>query len=264
MTRSGAACLATGLLILCMPARAGSGMPDPRVEQLLAAVTTGRVDCSDEVASMLRPSVRLDCGAVEVDFKHFKRVWERVAGRPDDEDAGGLSAVTRWHKWGKHLRRRYYWSGEAPLLVLFDPEGRQVILARYEVQQVCRERARQHGIDFLASAELQRDASTPQQTRHEAPEFPEKGRITRLGAVVLLWFVVDVRGEVTELCLVGAKPRGYGFEMAAMEAAQQWRYEPASKGGRTVAAEILTRVTFELSAVPLPYRDLLDSFFLNP
>jgi TonB family protein len=256
--------LGVGLLILAAPISAEGGAQEDQIEALLTSFGATRTECSEELSSLLRSTVRLDCGVVEQDFKRFKQAWGRVSDRDGVTGAAIVSVSLRWSKLEKSWRRRYYWTGHTPLLVLFDVENKQIALARYEIHRQCRERARQLGAIFVSAEELGRGVSTPRLEQHVQPEFPERGRLAGQSALTLLWYVVDERGAVTNLCLVESMPRGHGFEVAAMEAVEQWRYEPASKDGHAVAAELLTRVTFEFGTAPLPYRDLLDRFFMKP
>ena len=106
---------------------------------------------------------------------------------------------------------------------------------------------------------------TLKRVQHAVSEFPRDARVAGTSGVVLLWAVVDARGAVGNLCVVDASPRGYGFELAAMEAVGQWVYEPPTQAGQPAPLELLTRITFELGAdTLLPYRALLDPYFSKP
>ena len=65
---------------------------------------------------------------------------------------------------------------------------------------------------------------------------------------VLLVIEIDAEGAVTKATVV--EPRGHGFDEAAVAAARRLRFEPATRGGRAVAA----RIGFRYDFVPPPPR----------
>lgn len=230
---------------------------------LLARIGATPVDCPDQIKQLFRPTVRLTCGSVDEELKQFKKTW-KAATQPSDGTASGVVAATRWFRHGKQWRWRYYWMGLTPLLALFNVEDRRVVLASYDVYETCRERSRQLGLDFRETARWQQEGLILKRTEHVSPEFPEEARIAGRSGLVLLWGVVKEDGAVGSQCVVVASPRGYGFEVAAMEAVGQWVYEPVMQDERPVPVELLTIVTFELSSEALPYRALFDPLFSKP
>ena len=58
-----------------------------------------------------------------------------------------------------------------------------------------------------------------------APTYPHKALAEGLSGSVTVDFMVDVKGEPTELRVVAADPPGI-FDQAALEALKHWRYEP--------------------------------------
>lgn len=61
--------------------------------------------------------------------------------------------------------------------------------------------------------------------RFVAPTYPEKALAEGLSGSVTVEFVVDVKGEPTQLRIVNSKPPGV-FDQAAFQAVEYWRYEP--------------------------------------
>ncbi|AUX32775.1 MULTISPECIES: TonB-dependent siderophore myxochelin receptor MxcH [Sorangium] len=78
--------------------------------------------------------------------------------------------------------------------------------------------------------------------------YPEEARAAGTEASVVLKLTIDAAGRVTQADV--ASPAGHGFDEAAQEAAQRFRFRPARRGDRSVAARILYRYDFRLPAPP--------------
>lgn len=78
------------------------------------------------------------------------------------------------------------------------------------------------------------------------PRFPELARITRVPGRVVLRAVIDEDGVVDEIEIVDCNQPSLGFEEAAIEAVEQWRYRPATLRGRPVAVYFVVLVEFKL------------------
>ena len=100
------------------------------------------------------------------------------------------------------------------------------------------------------SAELHGEASTPAQfdaayLDNPKPEYPRMAR--RLGeeGTVLLSVFVSAQGEPEriELHRSSGSPR---LDRAARETVRSWRFVPARKGNRPVAAWVIVPITFVL------------------
>jgi TonB family protein len=260
----GALSLAFVLAIACSAVLAQAPDATTATDDLLARVEAAPQECSNEIRQMFRPTVKLVCGSVDEELKEFRKSW-KAATESFAEASYRLTEATRWFKDGKQWRRRYYWIGDLPLLVLFNVDQRLVVLASYDTHATCRERGRQQRLEFQEAAQWQQAGLTLKRVQHAVSEFPRDARVAGINGVVLLWAVVDARGAVGNLCVVDASPRGYGFELAAMEAVGQWVYEPPTQAGQPAPLELLTRITFELGAdTLLPYRALLDPYFSKP
>jgi len=77
----------------------------------------------------------------------------------------------------------------------------------------------------------------------EAP-YPPEAAAERLEGIVVLKLSIDAEGKVTN-AQVDA-PAGHGFDEAAVEAALQFRFEPARRGATPVPARILYTYGFQL------------------
>lgn len=66
--------------------------------------------------------------------------------------------------------------------------------------------------------------------RRVQPEYPAGARSLRVDARVTVQLVVSADGSVADASVLGSTRIGLGFEAAALEAVQQWRYEPRDSG----------------------------------
>lgn len=78
------------------------------------------------------------------------------------------------------------------------------------------------------------------------PDFPELARVVRQSGRVVLRAVIDEDGAVDEIEVVECNQPSFGFEEAAIEAVQQWRYRPATLRDRPVAVYFVVLVEFKL------------------
>jgi len=78
------------------------------------------------------------------------------------------------------------------------------------------------------------------------PEYPELARRARLEANVILQAIVHKDGTVGDITVLKCNRPNVGFEDSAVEAVQQWRYQPASQGGKPVDVYFTIVVDFEL------------------
>jgi protein TonB len=66
-------------------------------------------------------------------------------------------------------------------------------------------------------------------------------------ASVILLAVVDKDGRVGEIEVMKSPDPRWGFDLAAIDAVKQWRYQPALMNGAPVAAYIQVMVEFTLA-----------------
>ena len=76
-------------------------------------------------------------------------------------------------------------------------------------------------------------------------EYPELARAANVEAVVEVSLVVALDGSVQEVQVLN--PVGQGFDEAAVEAVQQFVFEPAQNNGEPIPARIRYRYVFELN-----------------
>ena len=84
----------------------------------------------------------------------------------------------------------------------------------------------------------------PSILRSPDPKYPEAARRANREAVVIVEFTVDVNGRPTDIKV--PKPKGFGFDEAAIEAIERWRFTPAKKDGESVPMRVRQPIRFNL------------------
>jgi len=90
-----------------------------------------------------------------------------------------------------------------------------------------------------------------------SPTFPEAARTARIEARVVLQLIVRADGSVGHTEVLTSDPEGMGFEEAAQEAVEQWRFVPAKRAEGPVDVYWTVVVDFKLDGAT-------DSSFLYP
>jgi periplasmic protein TonB len=92
------------------------------------------------------------------------------------------------------------------------------------------------------------DITPPVQRATRAfPRYPELARKAGVEGSVVLLIVIDREGRVGEIEVLRAPDPRFGFDLAAIEAVKQWRYQPALLGGRPVAVQASVTIEFTIS-----------------
>jgi bla regulator protein blaR1 len=76
------------------------------------------------------------------------------------------------------------------------------------------------------------------------PRYPAGAMRQRREGWAEVRLTVDREGHVVEAAIVEESPRGYGFGNAAVQAAEQWQFEPFTRNGEPVRHEIQTGFDF--------------------
>jgi TonB family protein len=74
------------------------------------------------------------------------------------------------------------------------------------------------------------------------PEYSDKAREAHIWGVVSLSLTVGIDGKPRDITVM--KKLGYGLDEKAIEAARQWRFQPATRDGKPVEANIQIVMTF--------------------
>lgn len=80
--------------------------------------------------------------------------------------------------------------------------------------------------------------------RLPAPHYPEEAARQYIGGKVVLRVTVDADGSVADVQVEESTPAGV-FDAPAIEAARQWKFEPATRNGSPVGGQVLVPITFE-------------------
>jgi len=91
--------------------------------------------------------------------------------------------------------------------------------------------------------QVDQDAATD---RIQDPAYPRRAKEDGVEATLELRILVDERGRVEKVEVMGAPP-GYGFEAALESASRQWRFRPAQLGGVPVPEWVRMPYSFHLN-----------------
>jgi len=86
--------------------------------------------------------------------------------------------------------------------------------------------------------------TAPRVTYDPNPDYPRKGRDGKKGGTVALELVVGSDGLPRDFEVVHSLSPG--FDKEALNAVKKWRFSPATKDGKPVAAKINVQISFTL------------------
>jgi protein TonB len=86
--------------------------------------------------------------------------------------------------------------------------------------------------------------SAPQAVSTPDPQYTEEARLAKTQGKCILWLIVDETGKPRNIRVV--RGLGNGLDAKAIEAVQQWRFQPAMKDGKPVNVQISVEVGFHL------------------
>ncbi|MEM6454583.1 MAG: TonB family protein, partial [Acidobacteriota bacterium] len=87
----------------------------------------------------------------------------------------------------------------------------------------------------------------PKQLEVPAPRYPPQAMRLRKEATVLLKVYVDERGQVRQVEPLSRREIGFGFDAAAIRAAQEATFRPATRDGEPFAMWTTLTMRFRLS-----------------
>ena len=86
--------------------------------------------------------------------------------------------------------------------------------------------------------------SAPQALSTPDPQYTEEARLAKTQGKCILWLIVDETGHPRNIRVV--RGLGNGLDAKAVQAVQQWRFQPAMKDGKPVNVQISVEVGFHL------------------
>jgi TonB family protein len=98
--------------------------------------------------------------------------------------------------------------------------------------------------DCKAFVNLRPGTNPPRAVYTPAPEYSNDARKAQINGTVQLELTVGTDGLTHEIAV--KKPLGYGLDEKALEAVQQWRFDPATEDGKAVSKRITVEVSFRL------------------
>jgi serine/threonine-protein kinase len=87
--------------------------------------------------------------------------------------------------------------------------------------------------------------NTLNRTRYVSPKYPRNAMRRDITGYVDVSMTIAVDGSVYDITILDAKPEGT-FDDAAIEAVQQWRFDPVIENGRPTEKRTAVRMAFEL------------------
>ncbi len=78
------------------------------------------------------------------------------------------------------------------------------------------------------------------------PQYPQAAIDAGINGKVIVQFFVDKNGNVKAPRAVKTTPPGLGFEEAAIQAVQQWKFTPAQYQGKPAGVWVAQTITFKL------------------
>jgi protein TonB len=95
-----------------------------------------------------------------------------------------------------------------------------------------------------AATRFDNGVKPPRRVSGPEPEFPEEARRMRYQGATTLGVVINENGDVQKIWIIS--PLGYGLDLRAMKAVSRWKFQPATKDGQPVAAQVVVETDFHL------------------
>src|SRR5262245_16050624 len=86
------------------------------------------------------------------------------------------------------------------------------------------------------------DVQGPVRIRQVTPEYPEEARRAGVEGTVALSGIIDADGNVKDVAVVTSIPL---LDQAAIDAFKQFKYKPATKGGRPISVRFTVTLDFK-------------------
>ena len=230
---------------------------DLLIAYLLDALESRQTECTDSQLAEYAEQ-RLVCGDYDASFSALKSDWEQVMRHTRLPIP--ISTEDAWTYRDGAFRIMYTHGGDRELHVLFDPKKKKLQFAYHEADvdpYAGKTRAANDGPLDLGERPPPRVAgfggvSVPrviEESRVE-PLRSLRARVERVAGTVTLEIVVQKDGTVRNVVALSAAPDGYDFDVSALEAVRQWRFEPALFEGEPIDAVL--NLTVEVKQDPPP------------
>ena len=199
---------------------------------------------------------RLVCGNYDASFSALKSDWDQVMRH--SRLPIPISTENAWTYRDGAFRITYTHSADRELHVTFDPKNESLQFAYREADvdpYAGPTRAANDGPLDLGKHQIPRMAgfggvSIPKLIEESKvePLRSMRAEVERVAGTALLEIVVQTDGTVRNVVVLSAAPAGYDFDVSALDAVRQWKFEPALFEGQPVDAVI--NLTVEIKQDP--------------
>lgn len=188
------------------------------------------------------------CGPFHGSLRTFKKRWDKKVKR-NDELSTVLKPKSDWKVDSrKRCCYRRYELGERSLTVVFVEFKKDAGLI--EIQYLPLPTASPNATTSTTTSDIRLSGiggvSNPKLVSKIDPVYPETARRRLVEGHVILQAIVKRDGTVGDIEVLRAIPSGLGFIESAIEAASQWRYEPALLDGEPIDVYFTIFVNFTL------------------
>lgn len=228
-------CMMMGLVLggISGSAEQAESMNSELAELLFSDLGASKHDCPDAVVHTLRRDQAAQCASLEMDFKGFKKRLRQALKRLDGYKVREVRYGSgHWSRMNDNWSKRFFLANGIPTWVAFSEKDSGLMVVRGWLPLSCpgpEEATTRPAFDVDKNPELI-------QSTYVSPDMPRSAPMQPVEVVLNVRIGADGVPEV--LCALHAEPQGQGFEEAAAAAIQQWRYEPAQKDGKPVAASM--------------------------
>jgi len=153
------------------------------------------------------------------------RQWRYLPAMREGNFVEATKEISVAYRFGKHVSR---------------PEEPATAVPRQPTEDVLGQIAR--GELFLGGGT---DITPPHSVGAPDPEYSENARIERFQGSLELGVIVGTDGNPRSFWVV--RPLGHGLDEQAMRAIEQWKFKPAMKNDKPVAAWVNVEMSFSLS-----------------
>jgi len=94
------------------------------------------------------------------------------------------------------------------------------------------------------SPHLEEGVKEPRVLHYENPKFSDTSRAAKYSGKVLVYFVVDEKGDPTHIQVV--RPAGLGLDEEAVASVSQYKFKPGIKDGKPVKVELAMEIVFKI------------------
>ena len=228
---------------------------DRLIAYLLDALESRQTACAESQLAEYAGQ-RLVCGDYDTSFSGLKSDWEQVMHH--SRLPLPISTENAWTYRDGAFRITYTYGPDRELRIAFDPKNKTLQFAYHEAD-----------VDPYAGTTPAANDGPLDLGQHQSPRMAGFGgvsmpklieesrveplrsiraHIERVAGTATLEIVVQEDGTVRDVVVLSATPAGYDFDVSALDAVRQWRFEPALFEGQPIAAVI--NLTVEIKQDP--------------